>query len=259
MAIVSDISNNYNFKQRIVIDISMWERDIFWDRLSPLPVGVIAKASEYTWTDPLFRTHCENMTAGGFLRGIFHFFREDDVQQQVDLFLKLSREVGALVGNKWMYEFEPILDVEETPKVIGRKYAAQLKYWLDGVEQETGLKPMIYTSNNYWKFACTFGLNIGIMAPLWTKDYRLWCAQYPNNPDLQDAPYPLPVGWKEWAGWQYAANARFNGVPYDGVDINVFKDDYIDSISGGISIPNKSRVSHLVRLTDGRIIISKEI
>jgi len=252
-------ANNYQFKNKIVIDISMWEKDIFWDRLSPRPVGVITKASEYTWTDPLVHEHCRNMTAGGFLRGIFHFFREDDVQQQIDLFLKLSREVGALVGNKWMFEFEPILDVEETPKVIGRKYAAQLKFWLDGVEAATGLKPMIYTSENYFKFACSFGLNIGTLAPSWTGDYRLWCAQYPDQPDLQHAPYPLPAGWKEWTGWQYAADARFTGVPYDGVDINVFKDAYLSTISGEVgTFPGRIKSQNLF-MSDGTIIKAKEI
>ncbi len=230
---------NYTFKQRIVIDISLWERDIFWDRLSPRPYGVITKASEYKWKDPMVVEHSRNMTAGGYLRGLYHFFRENDVQAQVDLFLDVSKEVGAFVHGKWMWEFPPILDVEETPEKQGKNYAGQLKAWLDLVEKATRTRPIIYTSQFYWKFACTFLFSQPI-APTWTNRYPLWVAQYFDEPDLHDKPHPLPAGWTDYVGWQYATDGRFEGIPFDGVDVNVFKDGYLDTIDGEVGIPPKT-------------------
>jgi len=91
--------------------------------------------------------------------------------------------------------------------------AAQYKAWLDGVESELGIKPIIYTSSFTW-------VNAG--NPSWSKDYKLWTAQYPYDPNGQTEPKYFPYsGWTEWMLWQYDEQFKMDGI--DGfVDVNVY-------------------------------------
>jgi len=223
------------------IDISAWETNVLWEKLAPRPSLVIAKASEYKWRDTAFVMHYQN--AEEYPRGAYHFYRPDDIPAQVETFLWACEEAGAFVGGKWLAEIAPIFDAEyappKTPRKkpknykeppIGAALAYQYKTWLDLVEQRTGVKPIIYTSQYYWSFtlAC-----LG-RVPSWTRDYPLWLAYYPDRPD--DFPEPtagmLPRGWElsDVIMWQYDEAGRLAGVPYDGVDLNWVKPEYLASL-----------------------------
>ncbi len=218
-------------KEPCGIDISLWEYPIYWNIVSPKPTCVIAKASEDYFPDPTVVEHCENMKGLGYLRGLYHFLREDDIARQIRVYLDVCREVGALVDNVWKFEFPPVLDVEVVAENKGSRFAGQVKAWLDGVELATKRRPMIYTSQYYWNdYVCSKFLWTTI-APSWTNDYPLWCAQYFDDPNLHKEPHPLPKGWTNWVGWQYYTAARFEGIPHNGVDVNLFKQEYLDTLT----------------------------
>lgn len=246
-------------KEPNIIDISFWESDIFWDKLSPMPTAIIAKASEYKWNDPKFQDHWMNMTKlSGVSRGAYHFFRYNDVVPQAETYLNQMRKAGALTGRTWLAEFPPILDVELAPNwrdkkaVSGTKLAGQVKTWLDYVESATGVRPMIYTSQYYWSFLSDF---FG-RPPSWTGEYLLWLAWYPQIPDNYPTPPTnvLPKGFKGWDMWQYNDAARFAGIPYDGVDVNIATENLMKIIKRSDYVPPVEEPS-----TDSTVVFTNGI
>lgn len=115
------------------------------------------------------------------------------------------------------------------PSVSGAQLAAQYKAWLDLVEAELKIKPIIYTSKWMWNYTDN---------PAWASDYKLWVAQYPFNPDPQAAPAYLPTGWDQWWLWQYSDQAQLQGIS-GRVDVNVFNgtEQEFDFIYGGGTKP----------------------
>lgn len=248
------------------IDISAWEKDIFWDRLSPRPALVIAKASEYKWPDRLFTTHAANMKAFGAPMSAYHFFHADDVPAQVNTYLEQCRKGGLFADGKWTAQIPPILDAEYAPPKPPRKkpkgykappqgaaLAAQYKAWLDGVEAATGVKPIIYTSQNYWSYTLDW---LG-RPPAWTRDYQLWLAYYPDRPQDFSGPTAgmLPKGWllDDVIMWQYDEAGRLEGIPYDGVDLNWIKKSWLESIAP--TEPPEPVESFQVTVEDGESLL----
>ena len=216
------------------IDISMWEPDkvIDWSKMDPRVMVVIAKFSEYSWKDPEVQKHCFRLANMAYKRGGYHFLHEDDIPKQVDTFLRVSREVGALIGKKWMFEVPPILDVEVKARIKGDHFADQIYTWLNMVENACGVKPMIYTSEHFWNdFVCKY-VNGHLIPPYWTSDYKLWVAQYPWPVNLNNTPAPrkLPAGWDKWVGWQYFDAYRFQAIKYNGCDVNLIDQEWFDSL-----------------------------
>ena len=105
-------------------------------------------------------------------------------------------------------EFDEKTDDKLLPKdQILRGIAA----WLTYVEQETGVKPIIYTNLDYYKRYIN-----GIFP-----DYKIWIANY-NNP----RGVKLPDG-KEWSFWQMSSKVRCNGIS-ELADFNVFNGSRMD-------------------------------
>lgn len=235
---------NYKIKEPIAIDISFWESDIRWKELSPRPDIIIAKASEYKWTDPKFIDHWQNMTRSAVPRGAYHFFRGNDVSAQVSTYLEQMQKAGAWDGTKWLAEVAPILDAEYEPPAMPKKkpknyiasprgtaLASQYKAWLDAVESATNVRPIIYTSLYYWSFTFDWAGK----PPAWSSDYPLWLAYYPDRPDDFTAPTAgmLPKGWglDNIILWQYAEDGRLYGIPYDGVDLNWVSAKWLNALN----------------------------
>lgn len=224
-------------KMPLAIDISMWEADIDWEKLSPVPAIVIAKFSEYKWEDRLAVAHYQNAGKIGAKRSGYHFFRPNDVQSQIDKFLEVAHKAGAYDG-KWLAELPPILDAEYAPPqrtrgmkespISGSALAYQYKVWLDGVEKATGIRPIIYTNQNYWNYTKDW---LGRF-PSWSSDYKLWVAWYPDQPDKFDKPPAsvIPSCFRDVVMWQYDEAGRLQGVLYDGVDLNWISPGFLASL-----------------------------
>ena len=212
------------------IDISMWEPDkvIDWSKMDPRVKFVIPKFSEYSWKDPEVQKHSYRLASLPYKRGGYHFLHEDDIPKQVATYLQVSREVGALEGSAWKYEIPPILDVEVKAKIRGEHFANQVYAWLQMVTDAAGVRPLIYTSENFWNnYVCTWRAN-KLIAPAWTSNYDLWVAQYPYVPyiNASTGPRKLPLGWFRWVGWQYYDAYRFAAIKYNGCDVNVMTEAY---------------------------------
>jgi len=250
-------------KSPCIIDISHWEVPD-WPNLDSRVMGVIMKATQGKfYRDPTCRANYIGAGARGVPRGLYHYAEPDDVAAQVNNFLVVCEEIGALRDGVWLAELPPILDAEYYPNtetsVVGAQLAAQYEAWMTRVEQAVGVRPWIYSSNNFlgftqspifwtaWKdkYSKTqhdWMTNSSSMPPAWAGTYPLWIAEYPHNPDEQEAPNSMPSGWPDFILWQYAESAKgeIAGIA-ESVDLNVFngsEDEWIYLFGGGVIPPD---------------------
>ena len=146
----------------------------------------------------------------GFHCGAYHFFStKTSATAQARYFIRNSFFKKG--------DLPPVLDVEPTHKQIvkmGGETALfnAIRTWMRIVRQHTGVKPVLYVSQNF----VNKYLNA---APDIKKDYNIWIARYGEyKPDIK------------LIYWQLSPDGRVNGIHGD-VDINVFNgyEDSFDS------------------------------
>ena len=194
---------NYYFIMSIRgIDVSDYQPNVNWQTVANSGIAfAFVKATEgATHFADTFDYNWAAMKAVGIQRGAYHFFRPaTNVQAQVDNFLKIVKIAPG--------DLPPVLDVETTAGLDGNTICDRMGIWLDAIEAETGLQPIIYTYPGFWD-----GLGVKRLG-----HYPLWIAHYTS------APQPwVPGGWKSWLFWQYTDKGRVAGVSGN-VDINIFE------------------------------------
>ena len=105
-------------------------------------------------------------------------------------------------------DLPPVLDIEQTYGMGKGVIKNELKEWLDIVEMNYNVKPIIYTNIDFYK------QNLGGDFD----DYPLWVAHYyqPRQPRIK----------RDWVFWQHNDNGRVNGV-LSPVDFDVFSGDSV--------------------------------
>ena len=139
--------------------------------------------------DKLFDHHWPAMKEAGLLRGAYHFYvTEDDPEAQAKFFIQ-TVPLGS-------GDLAPVVDVEVLGHDTQPGLADRLAVFLARLEAHYGVKPILYTSPNFWNQNLNdrFG------------DHPLWVAEYGV-----DAP-KLPEGWGAWHLWQFEENATVPGV-----------------------------------------------
>lgn len=159
--------------------------------------------------------------------GLYHFLTPGKIAEQATFYINTVENLGGL-GN-----MNPIVDIEYEPNprdknaVSGHAWANDIKQWLDLVETHFHLRPIIYTSANFWKYTFERG-----MPPLWTSQYPLWTAGYPwtawVDANKTCPPAYIPAGWKRAHLWQYAENGRTK--KYSANDLNLLAPELMQEI-----------------------------
>ena len=199
-------------KRPLIVDVSHWEQNA--DYPADPPLLLITKLTQGDWmVDAFAGYHLDAASAAGSFTGVYHFLEQDDIASQIDHFLETCELAGVTKFGIWQLTVPPILDVEVTATVPPQEFAAQVKAWLDGVESRTGLRPWIYTSQNYWGYTGS---------PTWVGQYKLWLAWYPFDPDDLEAPPAqyIPKGWASAYLWQYTDEGHVACFPTEAVDLN---------------------------------------
>lgn len=184
----------------------------FWDELSAKYFFCFAKTSEgATYNDPKFKEYFKRLEQLKILRGGYHFFRmmNEDVNGQINNFLDSGINYRAKGVLPPVLDIEPSNDEWKNYAELTRNKVAivrRIKKWLTEVEKKTGKKPIIYTSKQIWD-------NI-LKAPAGFGQYPLWLANY--NDGITKP--PLPLGWTNYAFWQYTDEGIIGGK--GGFDIN---------------------------------------
>lgn len=231
------------------VDVSHWQGDMDWAqcRVGAGNSFVAVKVTEgTTGVDELGAINLSGARNEGLYRAGYHFYRADlsplaqavhfcnhlppgvypildleDVPGVIESGLSMRLTAARSEQDHSMGDFYHM--VNETPKLSvftmfsTKSLVADVKVWLDKVEELTGKKAIIYTSPGYW--------NSYMAGALWADDYPLWVAHWTSFP----APL-LPSGWDEWTMWQWTSqgDGPDNGAESAYIDLNRFNGDLID-------------------------------
>jgi lysozyme len=185
-------------------DVSRHNNRIDWDRAAAMNAEgiqmrfVFIKATEgATLGDPAFSRNWREAKRVGLRRGAYHFYHptRDPIKQANNFIKRVKLKPG---------DFAPVLDFEVTNNVPDDKLIDDLHTFLDAIEAEYNIRPIIYTNANLYKRYIKKHFDV----------YPLWIADY-SRTDLRryDAD-KLYI-------WQHNENGWVRGVR-GFVDINTF-------------------------------------
>ena len=187
----------------IGIDVSHHQGEMDWDKLfnktgyDSLIHFVYCKATEgNTHADTQWKRNRRILNNLGIPNGAYHFFiTKDEPKPQAEHFLKYWK--------KRDIDLPPVLDVE-TEGFSDKDLIAKMKIWLELIEKKTGMRPIIYTSLNFYetKFQNDF------------KNYKFWIAAYSRKPAC--------IKDERIIHWQFSETGKIPGTK-EKVDLNVSK------------------------------------
>jgi GH25 family lysozyme M1 (1,4-beta-N-acetylmuramidase) len=190
------------------IDVSEFDKTIDWQQVqsSGVKFAFVRATDGTTIQDSTFSQNWQGAEKAGVLVGPYHYFSTaSPVDTQITNFLSTINKVDA--GN-----LPPVLDVEDPTqfaKYTVPQRVAMIQQWLDGVQQKTGVKPMLYMSSS-------FSSEVLNNAPQFDS-YKLWVADYTTDPQ------PIvPQPWRTWDFWQHTDSGKVPGIA-GGVDMDIFK------------------------------------
>lgn len=179
------------------IDVSHFQGDVNWQEIKDANIiFVYDKATEgATFTDPKYAQNKAGAHQNDLAHGSYHFYTTDsDPIKQAEFFTKTID-----YGNG---DMPPVLDLEEggiKGTVDTDEFQEEVLKWLNYVEQQLGIKPIIYTNH-------TFGDKYLTSAEF--SKYQLWIAEYGvNSPKV-------PKIWDDtgWLIWQRSERGSIEGA-----------------------------------------------
>lgn len=219
-----------NFKvgrQCYGIDVAKYQKKIDWTKLQlyanangtvspsktkkaryrqPVLFALMKSTEGVTVVDPYFERNFREAKRCGIIRGAYHYLSiNSSVEEQVQYFIaNTPLEPGDL---------PPVLDLEIRKSLMENKQTrdkvvAMAKKWLREVEKYYGVKPIIYTYNNYY---------INYLRGCGLDDYDYWIARYSTEEPSA----------RHWEIWQFTDKGRTPGIAHN-VDINRFRGSYAE-------------------------------
>ena len=172
----------------------------------------IVKATEGTgYINPSCDKHVQQVLNLGKKLGFYHYAQNEQytARQEAEFFINNCKG--------YFGKGIPVLDWEETVDDV--QWALE---WLQTVERETGVKPMIYMSESV--------VNAYDWSSVANAGYGLWVAKYKGydpiyNFDLTNAgAEPSVKHWPFYAMWQFTSTGRLDGYNAN-LDCNIFYGD----------------------------------
>jgi lysozyme len=176
------------------IDVSKYQRYVDWDLVKGAgKVFGIARASDgLNYNDMFFERNWNEMKRVGIIRGVYQYFRasQDPIRQANFMLDKVGDAGGFAPG-----DLPAVLDLETKDGQEVSVVVDRAKRWLDHVERETGVRPIVYSANF---MSSVVGTNFSA--------YPLWVANYTTQCPL------MPTGWTNWVMWQNSGSGTVPGV-----------------------------------------------
>jgi lysozyme len=190
------------------IDVSHFCCEIDWNAVANVNIDSVTIRFAFmratmgeSGTDFQFGNNWKNAKKNHIIRGAYHYYYpwQDPTRQAYHFLRHCQVETGDL---------PPVLDIETTEGITLPELIRDIKIWLEIVEQETGIKPILYTNMYHLEkyFSDRF------------KEYPLWIANYQNN----SLSFTIE---RQWLFWQHSNTGRINGSS-EPVDFNVFNGTY---------------------------------
>ena len=191
------------------IDVSRYQSIINWKNVKEMKeknirIGfVFIKATEgISKIDPQFRRNWLNAEEQNIPKGAYHFFiaSRSGKKQAANFIQMVDLRRGDL---------PPVVDIEKTYGVSINVIKKELAEWLEAIEKNYGVLPIIYTNIDFYKNYLEKDF----------PEYPVWIAHYlqPEKPRLEH----------KWLFWQHSEAGRVNGITSP-VDFNVFSGDSTD-------------------------------
>lgn len=182
------------------VDLSKWQGDIDFVKIKGAgKTYVFIKATQGGGdVDPDYTRNLQNARAAGLATGSYHFYMTD-YKPEVQ-FANFSRHVSIQPG-----DLPPVVDIEVLSNNSQPNIAGELKLFLSLLEKAYGVKPIIYSGENFAnKYLAGFA------------NYPLWLAEY-----NKDKTPTLPLDWQKWTFWQHTQGGSVEGVS-GAVDLDRF-------------------------------------
>lgn len=186
------------------VDVSRYQLDIDWELMQSMDIYgkpihfIFIKATEGNYmVDKYFEKNWAGSGKYNFKRGAYHYYKPNsDPKEQAALFIKTIKLKKG--------DIAPVVDFEEVDFLKKKAILADLKIFIDALEDHYKVKPIIYTSFSIYRDYLKGKFD---KYPLWIAHYYKEKLQLPEN--------------KKWHFWQHSDKGRVNGVKGD-VDYNVF-------------------------------------
>jgi len=187
------------------IDVSKHQGKIDWKRVSRMKKDGIQlafafiKATEgITRQDDKFESNWKEAARNGLLRGAYHFYYPSrDADKQANNFINVVKLSNG--------DLPPVVDIEYSNGKSAKKICADLKVFLNRLEKEYKVKPIIYTNTNFYNTYLKGSFD----------DYPLWIAGYFDHDRFYNEFNT------EWILWQHSEKGRVDGIRGT-VDFNVY-------------------------------------
>lgn len=221
---------NYKTGDKVFgIDVSHHQDDIDWDQLAlycdnngnvyrkkpeekkymqPVFFAYFKATEGATWKDGTYDVRATEAERHGIVKGAYHFLRlGSGVEEQIKNFVEKATWTSG--------DLPPALDIEVEEEIRSHgtdKFLDMTFTWLEAIERQMNVKPIIYTTENIRDKYLTKDPRF--------KNYSCWITRFRQaGPENED-----------WKIWQMTENGRMKG--YNGnVDINMYKNDYKSFIS----------------------------
>ncbi len=182
------------------VDVSHYQKAIEWDTVATkqtLDFAFVKATEGHDYRDSLFCRNWENLRRLGIRRGAYHFFRAYGCgyEQAANFLQTVEMEPGDLA---------PVLDIELTDGIAPEILIEEARVWLDIVESNLGIRPIIYTNQFFYETYLAGHF----------EHHPLWIARYSDE-------RPLLTTGKRWSFWQYSNEGCLDGIPKK-VDLNIF-------------------------------------
>jgi GH25 family lysozyme M1 (1,4-beta-N-acetylmuramidase) len=188
------------------IDVSKWQGDVDWTAVASTPVRFVIMRATIGNTpttprsvDERYEEYLVGATANGLVVGAYHRANvgraDGDAIGEADYFVNHAQIAAG--------DVLPVLDIEERHGLTVEELQDWVRTWVQRVFARTGVRPMIYTSPNFWS------VNMG--GTTWFADhgYPLWIAHW-------GVPAPsVPAenwGGHGWTFWQWTSTGHVSGI-----------------------------------------------
>ena len=191
------------------IDVSKWQGDADWTEVATTNVRfVIMRATigntarTARFVDPKYEEYLAGATANGLVVGAYHRANvgraDSDATAEANYFVNNAQIVGG--------DVLPVLDIEERHGLTIEEMQDWVREWVQRVYTRTGVRPMIYSSPNFWR------VNMGDTSWFADHGYPLWIAHWGvASPDVPAENW----GGRGWTFWQYTSTGSVSGIPTD--------------------------------------------
>lgn len=189
------------------IDVSHYQGAIDWSKIGDLDFAICKATQGITYTDVRFQTNWNALKSQNIIRGAYHFFvsSDDPIAQ--------SKHLLGTVNDYSKGDLPLIIDIEngsiDKDTVDTTQLVQNLLTMLQFIEQNTQVKPIIYTNTSFVK---------SYLSDSRLATYPLWIANYTTN---QNPEVPAPWSPDEWLFWQKADTYDLD-AQNDNVDLDLF-------------------------------------